>query len=87
MSIYSDGFCKGEKLADADIKISGNSVLLTGDKPRNYAGFPDEKNLTDTSLILMTDDYQEMPNGKLKFSGRIVYQGNGYYLENVTIHK
>lgn len=87
ISIYRDGLCKGEKLADAEIEISGNSIPLSGDKPRNYASFPDEKNLTDESLMLMTDDYQEIPNGNLKFSGRIVYQGDGYYLENVTIHK
>ncbi|MFL9835696.1 hypothetical protein [Chryseobacterium terrae] len=60
---------------------------MTGDEPRNYARFPDEKNLSDESLMIMTDDYTEVPNGKLKFSGRVVYQGDSYYLEGVTIHK
>jgi len=35
----------------------------------------------------MTDDYQEVKNGKLKFSGTVVYKGNDFSLDNVTIHK
>lgn len=87
MSIYSDRICKGEKLINAQIKISKGGIPLIGDKPRNFASFPDEKNLSDESLIFMTDDYQEVKNEKFKFSGTIVYNGKNYSLDNVTIHK
>lgn len=87
MTIHSDGICKGEELIDAQIEISAGSIPLSGEKSRNYASFPDEKNITDESLTFMTDDYQELKNQKLKFSGTIIYDGKNYYLDNVTIHK
>lgn len=87
MAVYSDGFCKGEKLLNLQIKISKGDIPLTGDEPRNFGSFADDKNLSNESLTFMTDDYQEVKNGKLKFSGTVVYKGNDFSLDNVTIHK
>ena len=87
MTIYSDGICNGEKLINAQILLTKGNIPLSGDKPRNYASFPDDNKLTDESLTFMTDDYQEVKNEKLKFSGTIIYNGNNYTLDNVTIHK
>ncbi len=87
MTVYSDGFCKGEKLINLQIKISKGDIPLTGDAPRNFGSFADDKNLSNEALTFMTDDYQEVKNGKLKFSGTVVYNGNDFSLDNVTIHK
>lgn len=88
MHIHADGIGVGEKLITAQIVFdSGDSVPLSGEESRNYARFLDKEKLSDETIVFMTDDYQEVPNGKLKFSGTIVYNGSNYQLENVTIHK
>lgn len=85
MTIYSENFCQGDKLIKAKIEFSDNRTPLSGEEKRNYAEA--EKSFTNETLKFMTDDYQELPNGKLKFSGTLVYDGDNYYLDNVTIHK
>ncbi|WP_300672091.1 hypothetical protein [Soonwooa sp.] len=87
MIVYTDGFCKGEKLMDMQVNISRGDIAITGDEPRNFGSFADDKNLSNEALTFTTDDYQEVANGRLKFSGKLVYNGDNYYLENVTIHK
>lgn len=87
MSIFSDGICKGKELIKTQIYVTAGGIGFGGTEPRNFAKFPDDENLTDESIIFMSDDYQELKNEKLKFSGTIYYDGNTYSLENVTIHK
>lgn len=87
MAIYSDGICEGVKLINANIEISRGGYQLAGPEPRNHADFPDENNIANESMTFMTDDYQEVKNEKLKFSGTVVYNGKYYSLDNVTIHK
>lgn len=85
MNIYADGFCKGDKLIDAQIAFGGNSIPLSGEELRNYAQA--DKSFENSTLKFITDDYQEIVNGKLKFSGIIIYNGKDYHLDSVTIHK
>lgn len=85
MKIYTDGFCKGEKLIDAKIMFSNGSIPLSGEEKRNQAIA--ENSFTNETLQFTTDEYQDVPNGKLKFSGKVVYNGKDYYLDNITIHK
>ncbi|WCM42664.1 hypothetical protein MG290_03020 [Flavobacterium sp. CBA20B-1] len=85
MTIYSDGFCKGGKLMDAEILFADNKTPLSGEEERNQAIV--DKNFSNETIKFTTDDYQEVSNGKLRFSGTVVYDGNNFYLDNVTIHK
>ncbi|SOD11756.1 hypothetical protein [Pedobacter xixiisoli] len=85
MGIYADGFCEGDKLIEAEIDFADNQTPLTGEEERNYAEV--DKSFKNSTIKFMTDDYQEVANGKLKFSGTIDYDGSNYHLTNVTIHK
>ena len=85
MEIYSDGICDGDKLIKAKVLLGGNLVALSGEKERNFVATT-EKQVTDEGLTVSTDDYQEVKNGKLRFSGNIVYDGADIYLDNVSIH-
>lgn len=85
MTIYSDGFCEGDKLLAANIPFKYRSSQLTGEESRNYAMV--DNHFTNETIKYITDDYQEVPNGKFKFSVTIIYDGDNYSLYNVTIHK
>ena len=86
MAIYSDGSCEGKKLIDAKIEISREGSVIFGEQDRNRAVFSDYKNPSEKTMSFTTDDYQDVPNKKLRFSGTLIYNGNGHYLDNVTIH-
>nr|WP_199001331.1 hypothetical protein [Flavobacterium sp. ASV13] len=85
MEIRTEQNCKGEKLIDANLEFGGDKVLLFGEKERN-AVLADQ-NFSNETLKFCTDDCQELPTGKFKFSGTLIYINNSYYLDNVTIHK
>ncbi|WP_143155010.1 hypothetical protein [Flavobacterium chilense] len=85
MEIRTEQDCKGEKLIEANLYFGGNKVMLFGEKERNVVLA--EKNFSNKTLKFCTDDGQELPNGKFKFSGTLIYINNSYYLDNVTIHK
>ncbi|AWK03513.1 hypothetical protein HYN56_04460 [Flavobacterium crocinum] len=85
MEIRTEQGCKGEKLIEANLEFGGDKVLLFGEKERNVVLA--YENFSNETLKFCTDDYQELPTGKLKFSGTLIYINNTYYLDNVTIHK
>jgi hypothetical protein len=85
MDIYTDNYCEGTKLITAKIKIDNGSVPIGGEAYRNYAEV--SGNFENKTIKFMTDDYQELANGKLKFSGTIIYDGSNYYLDNVIIYQ
>jgi len=85
MDIYTDNYCEGTKLITAKIKISDGSTPIGGEAYRNYAEV--SGNFENKTIKFMTDDYQELANGKLKYSGTIIYNGSNYYLDNVIIYK
>lgn len=85
MEIHADADCKGDVLIEANLLFGGNTTRLSGEKERNYVAAG--KTFDNASLRFVTDDYQELPNGKFKFSGTLIYTGDSYYLDNITIHK
>lgn len=85
MEIRTEQNCKGEKLIEANLYFGGDKILLFGEKERNVVLA--DKNFSNKTLKFCTDDYQELSNKKLKFSGTLIYINNSYYLDNVTIHK
>lgn len=85
MEIFSETDCKGEKLLDVNLEFGGNTIALSGDKERNMAVA--DKDFSNKTLRFITDDYEELPSGKFKFSGTLIYINNSYYLDNLTIHK
>ncbi|KAF2509133.1 hypothetical protein [Flavobacterium foetidum] len=85
MEIRTEPDCKGEKLIEVNLFFGGDKIRLSGEEERNVA-LATEK-FTNATLKYITDDYQELPTGKFKFSGTLIYINNTYYLDNVTIHK
>jgi hypothetical protein len=85
--IYADQACKGETIGKVMLSILNiNSKRLIGEEPRNYVKYNSEKEATNKTLEIVTDDYSEVHNQKLKFSGNIAYDKKQWYLKNVTIH-
>lgn len=84
MEVYSESNCGGKKLIDIRLPFEGDKrTTVFGDEGRNYV-------ILDKSahkLTFIADDYQELPEGKFKISGTLIYDGDNYYLDNVTIHK
>jgi hypothetical protein len=86
LDIYTEADCEGKKLLPINIDFK-NSTALSGEQFRNYVNTKDKKEFQNSDLIFTTDDYQEIANTKLKFSGSLIYQNNTYYLDDITIHK
>ena len=85
MELRTEPDCKGEKLIDVSINFN-TSEKLFGEKYRNYATVED-KTFNNSSIKFMTDDYQEVPNGKLKFSGTLLFVNGHYELQDVVIYQ
>lgn len=82
--IYTAPECKGKEIIKANIKTT-NSTTFLGPKQRNCLLISKSSDLEDLKLI--TDDYKTLSAEKLKFSGTLVYEPGGYYIDSVTIHK
>lgn len=79
----------GKKLINANISVTNadknEGITIYGQKSRNFLKLSSEK-LDITTAIFTTDDYQELPYGEFVFSGDMIYDQNGYYLDNISIH-
>jgi hypothetical protein len=85
--IYMDEACKGKLVGRVRLPVPNISFKrLIGEEPRNYVRYNHEKTVTNETLEVVTDNYAEVHNQKLKFSGNIVYNKNEWYLKNVTVH-
>lgn len=85
MEVHTSPDCKGDELIEVNLLFGGNTTRLSGEKERNFVAA--EKEFENNTLKFTTDDYQEMPNGKFKFTGTLVYKDNSYYLDNIIINK
>lgn len=90
IAVTSETNCGGITLINANIGIrnSENKEILSfgGEKDRNYITV-DPKNISNESMVIMTDDYQKSEYSKFRFSGKLIFDADsGYYLDNVTIH-
>ena len=85
IEIWTKQDCRGEILIEANLSFGGDKVMLFDQKERNVVLA--QKNFSNKTLKFCTDDYQELPNGKFKFSGTLIYINNSFYLDNVTFHK
>ncbi|NDW19475.1 hypothetical protein D0T53_11220 [Dysgonomonas sp. 216] len=82
ISIHSEANCQGTQLIMANLFfIDGKGTLIFGDEPRNQVIFADDKSIT-----YITDDYQKLPSDKFRFTGKLVFEEGGYYLNDVSIH-
>lgn len=85
MEVHTGANCDGEELIEVNLLFGGNTTKLSGEKERNYVAA--DKDFDNSTLKFITDDYQELPNGKFKFTGTLIYMDNTYYLDNVIINK
>jgi hypothetical protein len=85
LRLSTEANCKGDKIIDAKIRIQlSSSSVIFGSAPRNEIVAGSE--FTTETLQVITDDYQKVGYQKFLFSGKLIYSGTSYSLDNVTIH-
>ena len=81
MMITSEPNCGGEELIPMNVYFEdGKGTLLFGDEPRNQIIYQDKV------MTFITDDYQKLLEGEFIVSGKLVYEGDECYLNDVSIH-
>ncbi|MCL1868433.1 MAG: hypothetical protein FWF72_05760 [Paludibacter sp.] len=85
LKLTTEANCEGKTLINAKIWLEiSSSTTIFGSAPRNQ--IVADKNIDTKTLKVITDDYQKVDYQKFIFSGNLIYAGNSYYLDNVTIH-
>ncbi|MTG97024.1 MULTISPECIES: hypothetical protein [Myroides] len=89
ITITTEQYCQGTKLIDANIFMSSASVSYKpgGETPRNYISVTDINKVTADSMVFILDDYSEDSNEKFMISGKLLFDGSGYSLEELTFIK
>jgi len=85
ISVYAEPGCKGKELIDANILVDRGDIVVIGNKKRNCLSIAENSDFENIKMI--TDDYKNTSNEKVRLSGTLVYENGSYYLDKVTIHK
>lgn len=85
-SIRTEADCNGDELISARIYLENeDSFGIGGDEPRNCI-WGKKGTFDPNEAKITTDDYQEVTYQKLRFSGKLVFEKDNYYMTDVSIH-
>lgn len=89
MQITSAPNCEGQTLIDANVSVRDGArtelASFGGEKSRNFVVLSKE-NTEPANAEYTLDDYTESDYRKFRFSGELVFENGGYFLDKVTIH-